>query len=55
MTLATVNLYLCDGCGCFLELRFYQAVALNTINQKLVAAGNLPIVLKCHGCIEVGK
>ena len=52
MSIAQTNLYLCDGCGRFLELAFYQAVALNTINQKLVEAGELPIVLKCDPCFE---
>jgi hypothetical protein len=55
MTITVPNLYLCDGCGRFLELAFYQAVALNTINKKIVESGGLPIVLKCEPCIEVRK
>ena len=55
MSLVATNLYLCDGCGCFLELPFFQAVALNAFNQELAERGELPIVLKCLSCIEVRR
>jgi hypothetical protein len=52
MSITEANLYLCDGCGRLLELAFYQAVALNTVNRRIVETGGLPIVLKCKSCLE---